>query len=210
VRLRRTTRRAGSKPGRPAGTVLPFSPNTGVEQSAGFQTGAASAFSFNDPLPPAPGASLEFRNRQRAKKLNLDCLRAVAGTVLAELGARRWHLAFHFVGARKMAQINETHLGHSGPTDVITFDYAAPSTRRPPPEPRGEIFICVAVAVAQAREFRAAWQTEVARYLIHGCLHLRGYDDLDPAARRAMKREENRLLRRLERAGRLSSIGLEY
>ena len=61
----------------------------------------------------------------------------------------------------------------------------------------GEIFICVGEAVAQARRFRTSWQSELIRYLIHGLLHLRGYDDQNMSARRKMKREEDRLLRRL-------------
>jgi rRNA maturation RNase YbeY len=59
----------------------------------------------------------------------------------------------------------------------------------------GEIFICLDDAVAQARLFGAFWQTELARYLLHGLLHLHGFDDLTPDARRRMKRQENRLLR---------------
>jgi len=70
----------------------------------------------------------------------------------------------------------------------------------------GEIFICVDDAVAQAREFRTSWQSELARYLIHGILHLRGYDDLSAAARRRMKREENRLLRWIARQHPLSRL----
>ena len=61
----------------------------------------------------------------------------------------------------------------------------------------GEIFICVDEAVVQARRFRASWQSELVRYVIHGVLHLRGFDDLHPAGRRKMKREEDRLLREI-------------
>jgi probable rRNA maturation factor len=71
----------------------------------------------------------------------------------------------------------------------------------------GEIFICVDEAVLQARRFRTSWPSEVVRYLVHGVLHLRGYDDLQPAARRRMKRQENRLLRAL--AARFSLSQLE-
>jgi probable rRNA maturation factor len=63
----------------------------------------------------------------------------------------------------------------------------------------GELFICLDDAVAQAREFRTTWQAELARYVIHGVLHLRGFDDTTPAARRKMKRAENALLRGLAR-----------
>ena len=59
----------------------------------------------------------------------------------------------------------------------------------------GEIFLCVDDAVAQAHLLGTTWQSELARYLLHGLLHLHGLDDLTPAARRTMKRQENRLLR---------------
>lgn len=63
----------------------------------------------------------------------------------------------------------------------------------------GEIFICLDEAVAQARQFGATWQSELVRYLVHGMLHLRGYNDSRTSARRQMNRQENRLLRQLAR-----------
>jgi rRNA maturation RNase YbeY len=63
----------------------------------------------------------------------------------------------------------------------------------------GEIFICLDETVAQAGQFGTAWQSELVRYLVHGVLHLCGHDDLKPSARRLMKRQENRLLRELNR-----------
>ena len=41
----------------------------------------------------------------------------------------------------------------------------------------GEIFICVDEAIRQARRFGTIWQSEIVRYLIHGVLHLLGFDD---------------------------------
>ena len=64
---------------------------------------------------------------------------------------------------------------------------------------QGELFVCLDDAVKQAKEFKTAWQSELTRYVIHGLLHLRGHDDLKPAARRVMKKEENRLLREISR-----------
>ena len=46
----------------------------------------------------------------------------------------------------------------------------------------------------QAKQFKTTWQSEIVRYVIHGVLHLLGHDDRLAAARRRMKREENRLL----------------
>jgi probable rRNA maturation factor len=92
--------------------------------------------------------------------------------------------------------LNEQFLGHPGSTDVIAFDYEEETEGG---GWCGEIFISVDDAVASAPRFRATWQLELARYLVHGMLHLRGYDDQEPAARREMKREENRLLKALSR-----------
>ena len=99
-------------------------------------------------------------------------------------------MAIHLVSAREMGRINGQFLGHVGSTDVITFDQGSTSERL-----KGELFISIADAVKQAVEFRTRWSGELARYVIHGLLHLNGYDDLEPAARRVMKRQETRLLR---------------
>ena len=156
---------------------------------------------------------LSFRNRQRTRPLAVPLLRRLTRHVLEdELGVMDYELCFHFIGAAEMARVNEQFLQHTGSTDVITFDHlmdGAPAsgparlrgeTERAgseagAPPLHGEIFISVADAVKQAREFGTTWQSEIARYVIHGLLHLRGHDDLNVAARKVMKREENRLLK---------------
>ena len=118
--------------------------------------------------------------------------------LLMELGLARAELGIHLVGAREMARVNWQYLQHEGSTDVITFDHREPDGPNPELELHGELFICVDDAVAQARGFGTTWQSEVVRYVVHGVLHLRGYDDLKPVLRRRMKRAENRLVRQLE------------
>lgn len=103
-------------------------------------------------------------------------------------------VAVFLVGAQRMAGLNERFLSHVGPTDVITFDYRE-GTRGP--GLHGDIFVCLDEAQRQAGLFRTTWQAEVVRYLVHGLLHLCGHDDLEPTARRRMKRVENRIVRRL-------------
>jgi probable rRNA maturation factor len=61
----------------------------------------------------------------------------------------------------------------------------------------GELFICVDEAIRQAKRFRTTWQSELMRYIVHGVLHLLGHDDHRAADRLKMKREENRLVRKL-------------
>jgi probable rRNA maturation factor len=154
---------------------------------------------------------LAIANRQRAVRLNTRLLRSITKSLLTELlSLDKFDLAIQIVRAPGMARINQTFLQHEGSTDVITFNYAensSPVTRHAARLLHGEIFICIDDAIAQAREFRTAWQSELARYVIHGVLHLRGFDDLRPADRRKMKREENRLLKEVSRLFPLSKLG---
>jgi rRNA maturation RNase YbeY len=142
--------------------------------------------------------NLVVANRQRTKKINARVLKLVISDLLAELKITEAELGINLVAAREMALVNETFLKHAGSTDVITFDHREKSRRRGhATEIHGELFICVDDAVKQSREFKTRWQSEVVRYVVHGVLHLVGYDDLKPQLRRRMKREENRLVRLL-------------
>jgi probable rRNA maturation factor len=134
-------------------------------------------------------------NRQRGRAVDTLLLRRMTRSLLEEtLGLEEFDLTVQLVGARAMAELNQLHLHHEGPTDVITLDYAASG---PAGGLAGEIIICVDVAAEQARRFRVTWQAELMRYVIHGILHLRGHDDQDAAGRRRMKREEGRLLKKV-------------
>jgi probable rRNA maturation factor len=164
--------------------------------------------------------SLAIANRQRTVSLNTRLLRRITKALLMELlKLADFDLAVLIVRAPEMSRINQTFLQHDGSTDVITFDYADNvrlASRRqidsnPPADRRkrvhGEIFICIDDAKAQAKEFRTTWQSELTRYVIHGVLHLRGYDDIRIADRRKMKREENRLLKEITRLFPLKELG---
>jgi|YelNatPaOPRAMG01_1025707.scaffolds.fasta_scaffold02666_8 probable rRNA maturation factor len=161
-----------------------------------------------------PAVRLFVTNRQRVRSVDLRWLRRLTKHVLTHLlGVQQAELGVHLVTTDTIAQLNQRFLSHAGPTDVISFDYtrsaggAAPRqqrdrARRPKAPPAlqvetlwGDIVICVEQAVLQARRFKTCWPTELARYLVHGLLHLMGYDDSTPTARRQMKQQEDRLLR---------------
>ena len=149
---------------------------------------------------------LVFRNHPPARAVDLRALRPMVRRLIQEhLQESLFELGIHFVAAPEMSRLNETFLRHAGSTDVITFDYSE-RTGSIGPALHGEIFICMDEARAQARRFRTSWQAEVARYIIHGVLHLRGLDDARPADRRKMKREEERLLGEMSRRFDLKKI----
>ena len=70
----------------------------------------------------------------------------------------------------------------------------------------GELFVCVDDALQQAKKFKTIWQSEIIRYVVHGILHLLGHDDVNAKAKRKMKLEENRLLRKLSARFALSKL----
>jgi probable rRNA maturation factor len=151
----------------------------------------------------SPGATLGgpevmIFNRQRSRPINTRRLRQIVCALLAEVNISGGQLGIHLAGAKAMARVNWQFLQHEGSTDVITFDHreieaAVPTVLH------GELYIGVDDAVLQADQFHTTWQSEVVRYAVHGVLHLLGYDDRTPHLRRRMKREENRLVRRLEK-----------
>jgi len=163
--------------------------------------------------------NIVIANRQRTKRINARGLKQIVFALLGELQIERAELGIRLVGAMEMARVNWQFLRHEGSTDVITFDHRSAGgspansfdplnssviSRPSSLQLHGELFICVDDAVAQAGEFQTTWQSEVVRYAVHGVLHLLGHDDLQPALRRKMKREENRLVRRLERRFKLA------
>jgi len=140
---------------------------------------------------------LVFRNRQQLCSVDLRRLRHIARTLLCDLVARtQFELCVHLVAAPEMTRLNRKFLGHEGSTDVITFKHSEASQRE---FLYGEIFICLDDARAQARQFHTTWQSELVRYLLHGVLHLLGYEDSKAPTRRKMKQKENSLLRELDR-----------
>jgi len=138
---------------------------------------------------------LVVRNRQRARPLNTKFLRNVLRALLIdELSQDDFEIGVSIIGEKAMTRMNEGYLRHKGSTDVITFDYTDASR---PKLLAGEVFVCLDEALAQGLQFRVTWQNELIRYAVHGILHLSGFDDKTAAARKNMKREENRLIRRL-------------
>ena len=155
---------------------------------------------------------LNIRSRQKSHPTDAWLLRRLAKWALAETepgqaaGPASHELGVYLVGAAEMAKVNWERLQHEGPTDVITLDYGEPGDAPKPGPILGDIFICPAVAEEFAQKFKTSWEDEVARYLIHGILHLRGYDDSKPELRRVMKRKENHLIKLASRRFPLSQL----
>lgn len=103
-------------------------------------------------------------------------------------------LSITLVSARTMARLNQQHLGHRGPTDVITFALGDDGSGTLV----ADIYICPDVARVQAREWRVGVREELARLVVHGTLHACGWDHPEDGARESspMWKRQERLLSR--------------
>ncbi|MGD0337667.1 MAG: rRNA maturation RNase YbeY [Bacteroidota bacterium] len=109
----------------------------------------------------------------------------IVRSVLRNEGTRASSLEIIFVDHRRTIILNKKYLRHNRTTDVIAFCYE----REPTID--GEIFVNLDQAKAQSLFYGARFREEVARLLIHGVLHLVGYDDMSMKERNAMKQRED-------------------
>jgi rRNA maturation RNase YbeY len=108
-------------------------------------------------------------------------------------------LSITFVSNAAIARLNAKHLGHRGATDVISFGFAGAGKGAPV---IGDIYIAPAVARANALEHGAPIREELARLVVHGTLHVLGYDHPEGARTSSpmWKRQERLLSRMLKSA----------
>lgn len=111
--------------------------------------------------------------------------------ILRDVGHARAAISLTLVDDEEIHALNRQFLGHDYPTDVITFQLSAEG------EPlEGEIVVSVDTAAATAE--RLGWDAadELLLYVIHGALHLAGYDDTSERAAAKMRRAEREYLGR--------------
>lgn len=136
----------------------------------------------------------------------------LATALLGELGIEgEAELSVLFVDEAHIARLNQRHLGHEGPTDVLAFPIdgtpdvsaagLAPGRSADDPDDQplllGDVVICPAVAARQAPGHAGSVEDELALLLVHGVLHVTGMDHASDAERAAMQARERELLDRL-------------
>jgi probable rRNA maturation factor len=120
-------------------------------------------------------------------------MRQTVRTVLAGEGVANYEISLAFVDNPTIHRLNLRYLQHDEPTDVLSFPLSEPSASKL----AGELVLGVEVAVEQAAARGHDVQTELTLYVIHGLLHLCGYDDHDDAARADMRQRERYYLKQL-------------
>ncbi len=112
-------------------------------------------------------------------------------SVLRRVGRRLKRVSVVYTNNRHIRCINEKHLNHQFVTDVITFEL------EPRPNLETEIYINLDRARSQAIFYRVPFNDETRRLLVHGLLHVLGFDDKSQIARDRMRRKEDEVLAKL-------------
>ena len=126
-------------------------------------------------------------------QLDFQNLKAAAQTVLEGEGVAEAKVTLAFVDNTHIHRLNKQFLDHDEPTDVLTFPYTEPGARKL----EGEVVIGHGVATEYAADRGHDVGLELRLYVVHGCLHLCGYDDRTPAAATEMRAKEREYLRAL-------------
>src|SRR4051812_47555244 len=113
-------------------------------------------------------------------------MREIVRAVLDGAGVADADISLAFVDNPTIHTLNKRYLDHDEPTDVLSFPLSGVGARKLV----GELVIGAEVALAQAQERGHDVQAELALYVIHGLLHLCGYDDHTDAGAAEMRRQE--------------------
>ena len=138
----------------------------------------------------AVSPTITIRNKHRRQRLSIAPLHAFARSALPHCLSRASkesellrlrEVCIIILSDLQIAKIHREFMNLRGPTDVITFQH-------------GEILLSADTAAANARRFGTSLASEVRLYLLHGLLHLAGFDDKSISAARRMRRIQDTIL----------------
>lgn len=146
--------------------------------------------------PPRSMLVVDVSDRQGLLRVSAGGLERLVRKALIAEGVERAEIGVILVDDRRIAAVHRRWLGLPGPTDVITFDLSAGNAG--PPQAAalaGDIVVSTETARRMARTVGWTPRQELAYYVIHGVLHLTGYDDREPVDRRAMRARERAVMK---------------
>lgn len=133
---------------------------------------------------------ITIKNLQTKIPIRRPAVKQIAQKTLEYLGQTQGELSIVFVSAQRMKLLNARHLNHHYPTDILTFDYRQPDDSAF----AAEIVICPSVAKHNALVFGKTFTQEIALYVIHGLLHLMGFNDHSVQETARMRKKETEVI----------------
>lgn len=140
---------------------------------------------------------LSVINISRCYFLNKKKLKDIVRFILKSLGIFNANLSIVFTTDREIRHLNYLYRRVNRATDVLSFSMREGKRLKRDSSILGDVIISVDRARKQAGRFNSTFKKEIFLYIIHGILHLVGYEDEKPALRKRMRKKETELLRTL-------------
>jgi probable rRNA maturation factor len=130
--------------------------------------------------------------------LNVDPtqVEAIIAAILKEKQVSCDEVSIHFASIEEITQMHGDYFNDPTPTDCITFPIDD-SEDEEFYKVLGEVFVCPEVALNYSKEHQVNFEEELTLYIVHGLLHLLGYDDIEEMDRSEMRQQEAHLMRLL-------------
>jgi probable rRNA maturation factor len=135
-----------------------------------------------------------FVSCEKGIRVDKKTVKKIVHLISEELNLRVSSLEFNFVSSGTITEVNIKYLEHNDSTDIITFDYSDEKNILD-----GEIFISLQDALENSKKYRVSTDNELLRLIVHGVLHLIGYDDTTDSKRKKMKIVENMIVQKFQK-----------
>ncbi len=132
-----------------------------------------------------------FANRQCALSISQGGVERLVQAFLRWKKVSCDEVSIHFVGKTEICRLHDDFFDDPTPTDCISFPIDRPGDSQEKYSVLGEVFVCPEVGIEYARNDKKAPYIEVSLYVVHGLLHLLGFDDQKEEERMIMQDEEN-------------------
>jgi len=121
---------------------------------------------------------LVYENHTSYGELKEDYFRNIIDVLLEhfKMGEQQVELGLQVVEVDRMRELNNQHRGKDSPTDVLSFPLDESNLKKYGIIALGDIFLCPSYIERKAKELDIEFKEELARDVIHGFLHLSGYD----------------------------------
>lgn len=129
---------------------------------------------------------IHIENHQRALPIQKRSISKIIQETLLFLNIQCEEISVYFVTEKSIAKLHEQFFDDPTSTDCISFPMDNVHL--------GEIFVCPSVAIAYAKKHNLDPYHETILYVVHGILHLIGYDDLDPKSKKKMRAMEKKCM----------------
>jgi probable rRNA maturation factor len=151
---------------------------------------------------------IQIDNTQQLVDILDESVKTVVALTLQSEGVSCDEVAIHFVDEKTLCDLHEQFFDDPSPTDCITLPIDPPNTK--PYCLLGEVFVSPQAAIDYTKSKQLDLYEEITLYVVHGILHLLGYDDVQEEDRIAMRAAEQRVMTVLRQANTLITPPFSY